>query len=123
MTRIQLRYLILALTLALSASALAKPRSENITLYHDATVNGTALPAGDYVVKYETEGNNAQVKFMKGNKEVATATGQVKTLSKKSPSNQVLYTDQGSTHSISEIDFGGKETGISFEASSTSMGK
>ena len=121
MTRTTVRFTLLALALTLSLSAFAKPKSENITLYHDASINGTNLPAGDYVVKYDVEGSNAQVKFLQKGKEVANATGQVKTLEKKAQSNQVVMSDQG--RSISEIDFGGKDTAISFSSTGTMSGK
>jgi len=114
---------LLVLALTLSISAFAKPKSENITLYHDATINGTNLPAGEYVVKYDVDGSNAQVKFMKGSKEVASANGQVKTLSKKSVSNQIVLNDAGNARSIAEIDFGGKDTAISFESAGATAGK
>jgi hypothetical protein len=123
MTRITLRFAFLALACTLALNAFAKPKSENITLYHDATLNGTNVPAGDYVVKYDTEGGNAQVKFMKGSKEVATATGQVKTLPKKSANSQVVLNEDGSSRSISEIDFGGKDTAISFGSAGAAAGK
>jgi hypothetical protein len=113
--------LILALTLSLSA--FAKPKSESITLFEDASLSGTNLPAGDYVVKYDVTGSNAQGKFMKGNKEVATANGQVKTLSKKAGSTQVVLNTEGSARTISEIDFGGKDTAISFGSGDMSAGK
>ena len=98
----------------LSLSAFAKSKTESITLYNDATLSGTNLPAGQYVVKYDVDGNNAQVKFLKGNKEVASANGQVKNLTKKAGSTQVVLNTEGNARSISEIDFGGKETAISF---------
>jgi len=122
-TRIAVRLALLVLALTLSISAFAKPKSENITLYQDATVNGTNLPAGEYVVKYDVDGSNAQVKFMKGSKEVASANGQVKTLSKKSVSNQIVLNDAGNARSIAEIDFGGKDTAISFESDGATAGK
>ena len=123
MTRSSIRFALIALALLLSTSAFAKPKSESITLYHDATLNGTNLPAGEYVVKYDVDGSNAQVKFMKGSKEVASANGQVKTLGKKPVSNQVVLNDAGSARSISEIDFGGKDTAITFETAGATAGK
>ena len=123
MTRVTLRFALLALACMLAINAFAKPKSENITLYHDASLNGTNVPAGDYVVKYYTEGTNAQVKFMKGNKEVATANGQVKTLPKKAANSQVVMTEDGSSRSINEIDFGGKDTAISFGSAGAAAGK
>ena len=122
MNSFSVRFTLLALALTLSVSAFAKPKSENLTLYHDATLNGTNLPAGEYVVKYDTDGPNCQVKFMKGSKEVASANGQVKTLPRKSGSTQVVLNTDGSARSISEIDFGGKDTAVSFESASTATG-
>ena len=123
MTRILVRFALLVLTMALSIGAFAKPKTENITLVHDATLNGTNLPAGEYVVKYDVEGSNAQVRFLKGSKEVASANGQVKTLTKKAGSNQVVLNTSGDARSISEIDFGGKDTAITFESSAGTAGK
>jgi hypothetical protein len=113
----------LALTLTFSLTALAGTKSTNVTLSQDVTLNGTSLPAGEYVVKYDVNGSNAQVKFTKAGKEVASANGQVKTLAKKPFTNQVQLNSSGSTPSISEIDFGGKETAITFESGSASAGK
>lgn len=123
MTRSSIRFALIALALLLSTSAFAKSKSESITLYQDATVNGTSLPAGDYVVKYDVDGSKAQVKFMKGSKEVASANGEVKTLSKKAVTSQVVLNDAGNTRAISEIDFGGKDTAISFESAGATTGK
>lgn len=123
MTRMFVRAGLLILALTLSLSAFAKPKSESITLFQDATVSGTNLPAGEYTVKYDVTGSNAQVKFMKGNKEVATANGQVKTLTKKAGSTQVVLNTEGSARTISEIDFGGKDTAISFGSADMGAGK
>jgi hypothetical protein len=123
MTKVPVRFALLALALTLTVSAFAKPKSESITLYQDASINGTTLPAGDYVVKYDVEGNNAQVKFMKGSKEVASANGQLKTLTKKPDASQVVVDNTGNSRSISELDFGGKDTAISFASGGSSAGK
>jgi hypothetical protein len=123
MNRIAVRLALLLFALTLSVTAFAKPKSENITLYQDATLNGTNLPAGDYVVKYDVDGGNAQVKFLKGNKEVASANGQVKPLTKKTGSNQIVLNTSGDARTISEIDFRGKDTAISFESAGTAAGK
>jgi hypothetical protein len=123
MTRLSVRFALLALALTLSLSAFAKPKSAGITLYQDATVNGTTLPAGEYVVKYDVEGDTAQVKFMQGRREVASANGQVKTLATKANSNQVILDTAGNTRSINEIEFGGKDTAITFASTGATAGK
>ena len=81
------------------------------------------MPAGDYVVKYDVDGANAQVKFMQGKKEVASAAGQVKSLAKKSPSNQIVLDTANNGRNISEIDFGGKDTAITFASAASAVGK
>lgn len=123
MTRFSLRYAVLALALMLCITAFAKEKSENLILYHDATLNGVNLPAGEYVVKYDVDGANAQVKFMKGKTEVCSATGQVKALSKKPSNSQVVLDTENNARNISEIDFGGKDTAITFASSGTAVGK
>jgi hypothetical protein len=123
MTRNAVRFALLVLALTVSIGAFARSKSESISLFQDATVNGTNVPKGDYVVKYDIEGSNAQVKFTQNGKEVASANGQVKTLTKKPDRNQVVLSTSGDTHMISEIDFGGKDTAISFEGAGASAGK
>jgi hypothetical protein len=123
MTRFLTRTGLLLLALLLSLSAFAKPKTDTITLFDNTTVSGTNLAAGQYVVVYDVNGSNAQVKFLKGNKEVATANGQVKSLPKKAESTQVVLNTDGKARSISEIDFGGKDTAISFESAGVTAGK
>ena len=123
MTRFLARTGLVFLALMFSLSAFAKPKTETITLFHDATLSGTNIPAGQYVVKYDVNGTNAQVKFLRGNKEVASANGQVKTLAQKTVSNQVVLNTDGNSRSISEIDFGGQDTAISFESTGMTAGK
>ena len=123
MTRNLVRFALLALALTLSVSAFAKDQSGSITLYQDASINGTKLPAGEYKIEYDVDGNNAQVKFIKSGKEVATASGQLKTLTTKPGTTQVVLDNSGNTRTISEIDFRGRDTAISFASGDTSAGK
>ena len=123
MRTLSTRFTLIALALSLVMTAWAKPKSENVKLYHNATVNGTLLPAGDYVVKYESEGSTTQVHFIKGGKEVCAASAELKTLTTKSADNSVLFADDANPHRISEIDFGRKNTAVTFESASTGAGK
>ena len=75
---------VFALTMSVSAFA-GSTKTDTVTLYHDAQMNGKTLPAGDYTVKCETTGSNAQVKFLKSGKEVASANGQAKTAHHRPP--------------------------------------
>jgi len=114
---------LVVIALLLSFSAYAKSKTDNITLVNDATLGGKTIPAGEYVVKYEVDGTNAQVKILKGSKEIASASGQVKNLTKKAGSTQVVVNTEGNARSISEIQFGGKETAISFDSAGMAAGK
>jgi len=120
MTRVLARVALFVLALTLSISAFAGSKSETVTLYHDAQLNGKTLPAGEYTVKYEATGSTAQVKFLKGNNEVATASGQVKQLGNPPQFNQVLTQDGGGSLSISEIDFSHSTTGVVFDGGTMS---
>lgn len=120
MTRILARptMFLLALTLTLSIGAFAASKSQSITLYHDAQLNGKTLPAGDYTVKCDTTGSTTQVRFIRNGKEVASATGQVKQLTSAPESNQVVTLDgNGGAATITEIDFSNSKNGVSFETS------
>lgn len=123
MKRISLQYAVLALALTLAVSAVAQPKYANLTLYHDTMLNGVNLPAGDYKVKYEVEGSNVQVSFLQSGKQLATATGQVKELTKKQSASQVVLNIDGNNRSIAEIDFGGQTTAVSFESAGMATGK
>ncbi len=122
MTRILARIAVLVFAVTLSISAFAGNKA-TFTLYHDSQLNGTQLPAGEYTVVYDTTGSNAQVKFMKGKKEVASATGQVKQLDKKPSYNQVVLTNEGGAAAISELNFHGSTTGITFTPAAANAGK
>src|SRR4051812_44229550 len=64
---------VFALTVSINVFAAQK----SVTLYTDSTLNGQKVTAGDYKVDYQINGSTAEVKFLKNNKTVATATGEV----------------------------------------------
>jgi len=122
MTRTLARLTLLLFALTLSISAFAGSKSQSITLYRDAQINGKTLPAGDYTVKCDTTGSTAQVKFLRNGKEVASATGQVKQLASAPERNQVVTSDgNGGAATISEIDFSNSRSGVTFETSMSAM--
>jgi len=120
MTRTLARFTLLVFALTMSITAFAASKSESITLFHDAQLNGKTLPAGDYTVKCSTTGSTAQVQFLKNGKEVATANGQVKQLGNAPEHNQVVTQDGNGSASISEIDFAHSNTGVTFESATMS---
>jgi len=120
MTRTLARFTLVVFVLTLSIGAFAASRSADIRLYQDAQLNGTTLPAGYYMVNYDTTGSNAQVKFLKNGKEVASATGQVKQLTASPEYNQVVTRESNGGQAISEIDFNQGKIGVTFESSAMS---
>jgi hypothetical protein len=120
MTRTLARVALFLFAVTMSISAFAGSKSETVTLFHDAQLNGKTIPAGEYTVKCETTGSTAQVKFIKSGKEVASASGQVKTLTAAPQYNQVITEDGGSVPTISEVDFSHTATGVSFDAGTMS---
>jgi hypothetical protein len=122
MTRTLARFTLFVFALTLSISAFAASKSETITLFHDAQINGKTLRAGEYTVKCNNTGSTSQVSFLRNGKEVATATGQVKQLSNAPASNQIVTQDGNGSASISEIDFANSKTGVTFESATMSAG-
>jgi len=115
--------MIAALTMSVAAFAGTGAKSESLTLYSPAQINGKTLPAGEYTVKCETTGSNAQVKFLRNGKEVASADGQVKQLAAKPDHAQIVTQDgNGGAASINEIDFAHSGTGVTFNSATMSAG-
>jgi hypothetical protein len=124
MTRMLARIAPFAFALAISVSAYAGPsRSGDLTLFHNAQLNGTTIPAGDYTVMYEPAGTSTQVKIMQGKKEVATATGQLKELASKPEHNQVVVAQGSGTPTVTEIDFSNSKKAITFGSAMAEAGK
>jgi hypothetical protein len=120
MTRMLARVALLVFAVTMSISAFAGSKSESLTLLHDAQLNGTTIPAGDYTVKYDANGSTCLVKVMKGSKTVATANGELKQLANKPQRDQViLQNDGGSVPVLSEMDFSNSTTAISFGSNAT----
>ena len=120
MTRTLAHVALFVFAVTLSSSAFAGSKSETLTLLHDAKLNGTTIPAGEYTVKYDANGSTCLVKVMKGNKTVATANGELKQLSSRPEHDQVvLRNDAGSLPTVSEMDFSNSNTAITFDSNMT----
>ena len=113
-------FTVLIFALTMSLAAFAGSKSQSVRLFNDAQINGKTIPAGEYQVSCDTKGSNAQVKFSRNGKEVATANGQVKQLTTAPDHTQVITQDSGSSRTISEIDFGHSSTGVTFDSGAMS---
>ena len=114
--------LVLAITMSISALA-GTIKKDTVTLNQPVQLNGTTIPAGDYKVTCETNGTTAQVKFMQGKKEVASATGHTKELGQKMPTARLLLTNSGGVSSIQELDLTGTTTGVVFDSAMANSGE
>jgi hypothetical protein len=112
---------LFALTLSIGASA--ETIQKNVTLPRAMDVGGKTLPAGDYKVKVDTTGTTAQVVFLKGKKEVANTSAQVKTLPNKPFNTQIQINTATSTPRLDGIDFGGTTTAVRFTGENASAGE
>ncbi len=122
MTRTLVRATLFIFALTMSVAAFAASKSETVKLYNDTQVGSKTLPAGEYTVKYDATGSNAQVTFLKNGKEVATANGMVKQLASRPDHAQVITQTSGSASTISEIDFSHSGTGVTFDSGTMSAG-
>jgi|SRR5580698_7254207 hypothetical protein len=115
--------IVFALTMSIAAFAGTAAKTESLSLFSPAQINGKTLPAGEYTVKCETTGSTAQVKFLRNGKEVASADGQVKQLASKPDHAQIVTQDgSGGAPSINEIDFAHSGTGVTFTSATMSAG-
>ena len=124
MNRFLASFTMLVLAITMSISALAGTiKKDTVTLSQDVQLNGTTIPAGDYKVTCETNGTTAQVKFMQGKKEVASATGHTKELGQKMPTARVVLTNSGGVASLQELDLTGTTTGVVFGSAMANSGE
>jgi len=97
--------LSVALLLASGIPALAKD-SRTVTISHDFVLNGTSLPAGKYIVRWETHSPEATVEFVQHHKLVLSTEGRVEERSKGYDRDAVVYnTASDGTMSLVEIRF------------------
>ncbi|MGC2109421.1 MAG: hypothetical protein WA655_07880 [Candidatus Korobacteraceae bacterium] len=109
----------LLLTLLLSLTAFAKTKSADVDIYQTSQVAGTTLQPGSYGVAVSPNGSTASVSFSRNGKQVATVTGQVVQLQKKAANTSVTMDNSGSTPTISQIDFEGSTTSVSFSSTAS----
>ena len=106
--------------LLMSVSAFAGSANKgSLQLLNPVTVNGKALPAGEYSLQWDGSGNNVQLSVLKGKNVVATTPAQLVNLD-RSPSNgaAIIKSNADGTRSLAEIRFGGKKYALSIGSDS-----
>jgi hypothetical protein len=107
--------LALVVALLLSTGAFASNKG-SLQVRTAVMVNGKQLAAGDYAVKWEGNGSEVQVTFMKGKNVVATAPAHLVDLnsSPNGDSAVIKKNDDGSS-SLAQIRFGGKKKALALD--------
>ncbi len=100
---------VLALAVLMATSAFAGSNKGSLHLSQAAQVNGQAVPAGEYQLRWEGTGSNVEVSFLQGKTVVAKAPAKVVEL-KSTFGNDAAVIDRGtSTPSLTEVRFAGKK--------------
>jgi hypothetical protein len=112
-----LKWIIAPALLALTMSASAA--TKKVSLLSDATVNGTALKAGEYKVSWDDTG---AVTFAKGKTVVATARGKIVDSPKPSHGTTVtLKKDSKGGYQIVKIQFNNSTSALVLDESETAQ--
>ena len=111
---------VLVCLLALSVFAADK----DLTIYSKATFAGQSIAPGDYKVAVDVKGNTAEVKLMKNNKTVATATGEVVQLTDVPKDTTLMYqANADGSRTVKEIQFINQKQAIRFNTDASAAGK
>jgi hypothetical protein len=112
-----LKFATLTAVLLFSVSAFAG--TGNFTVAEDTTIQGKALKAGEYKVKWSDSG---ELVILQHGKEVLSAQGRVVEKADKANYNSIVKkTDADGKTRVAEIRFGGKKTALVLEGDSVAQ--
>lgn len=111
---------VVVLAFASVAFAGSNTRKENIQIYGPTHVNGSVLPAGEYVAKWEGTGPSVQVSFVRDGKVIATAPATVVESTEKADNTAAEL--QGD-RDLNVLHFAGKKYSLSFNGTATKAAK
>lgn len=106
----QFWHYILAGVLILASTTVFAENRGSLKISERVSVNGQSLPAGEYLVKWDGDGPNMDLRILRDSKLVTTIPAHTIVLPRKDPEDSV-YTkknDDG-TWSLLEIHLGGKK--------------
>lgn len=110
------RVLVPVLVLALTVTAFAATGAGTVTLSSAAQVNGKSLAAGEYKVRWESHSPEADVTFLQGKAEVASAHAKVMDSTEAALEDSVLTrANSDGSKSLLEVHFRGKKSFLVFE--------
>jgi hypothetical protein len=110
-------FLVLGLAVAfgLQAAAVAQETSRTITISRDLKVGDVTLEKGQYTLKF-VEGQEGEVIFARGKRDVLKATFTVMNLEKNPADNMVISSlATGGAYTLKRIEFKGRNAALAFD--------
>ena len=103
--------LVLALAVMVATSAFAGSSSSKGSLHLSdaAQVNGQAIPAGDYQLRWEGTGENVEVSVMQGKKVVTKTAAKLVEVKDKFDRDATVVDRGAATPTVTEVRFAGKK--------------
>jgi hypothetical protein len=104
-----IKFMLLLFALALSTAAFAGEKG-NFQVSDAVQVNGTTLPAGDYVAKWDGNGPTVQVNITRNGRTVATVPAKVVQLDQKASQDAAeIQNVAGGRRELTNLQFSGKK--------------
>jgi hypothetical protein len=113
----------LALAVLLATSAFAGTNKGSLHLSEAAQVNGQAVPAGDYQVRWDGTGSNVEISVMQGKKVVAKAPAKVVELKEAFGHDAAVVNRSNNSAAVTEVRFAGKKYALAIGAEKAEMGE
>ena len=115
---------VAVLVFATASFAASNGRKENFQIAAPAQINGTQLPAGDYVAKWEGTGPTVQVSIVRNGKTVATVPAKLVESAEKAPNDAAeLQTAGKGDRELTAVRFSGKKYSLEFSGETTQAAK
>ena len=114
---------VLGLAVVAATSAFAGTNKGSLHLSEPAQVNGQAVPAGDYQVRWDGTGSNVEISVMQGKKVVAKAPAKVIELKEAFGHDATVVDRSTSSPAVTEVRFAGKKYALSIGSEKAEMGE
>ncbi|MBD0370746.1 MAG: hypothetical protein ICV60_07935 [Pyrinomonadaceae bacterium] len=102
--------ILLALCALMSAAALAKGKTEQVTLPQDVVINGTLVKKGQYKLKFDEQ--TGELLFLKGKKVVARTSARLEKREKGAERTEFGLFQEGNAKTLRSITFRGERETI-----------
>ncbi len=99
---------VLGLAVLLASSAFASNKG-SVEVREPVEINGQQIAAGSYQLRWDGTGDNVEVSFMRGKKEVAKTSAKVVELERSSSYDSAVVDHSSGKAKIAEVRFAGKK--------------